>query len=161
MNKSIFYTFIAVLVLYLSSCSKSEDQSNCTVNPPVVDSAKIEQLAEFVNKNYPNALLHSQGFYYEIIADGNRLNTPTACSDIVVNYSGTLDTNQEFDSGSNVAFSLRSLISGWRVALPLIGEGGIIRIILPSELAYGQNGIDNIIPQNATTIFKIELLEVQ
>ena len=53
---------------------------------------------------------------------------------------------------------LTSLITGWRVAIPLLSKGGAGTFILPSSLGYGPAGRASI-PPNSILIFEIELLD--
>ncbi|MBF0237444.1 MAG: FKBP-type peptidyl-prolyl cis-trans isomerase [SAR324 cluster bacterium] len=59
----------------------------------------------------------------------------------------------EFVLGEN------QVIPGWEEAMSGVKEGSKIQLIVPPELAYGQQGFDNIkIPPNATLIFQVEIL---
>ena len=54
---------------------------------------------------------------------------------------------------------LNRVIAGWTEGLQLIGEGGKIRLFVPSALGYGENGNRGIEP-NSTLIFDVELVKV-
>ena len=53
------------------------------------------------------------------------------------------------------------VIAGWEQGVPGMKVGGIRRLILPPDLAYGSAGVAGTIPGNATIIFEVELLNVQ
>ena len=52
------------------------------------------------------------------------------------------------------------VIEGWDQGVPGMKVGGIRRLIIPPELAYGSEG-QNPIPPDATLIFEIEVVEVE
>jgi FKBP-type peptidyl-prolyl cis-trans isomerase FkpA len=51
-------------------------------------------------------------------------------------------------------------IRGWHVGLLGMKAGGLRRLIIPPDLAYGSSGQGDI-PPNATLVFDVELLSVQ
>ena len=87
---------------------------------------------------------------------------------VVVNYTGKLEDGSIFDSSLNpgrspFTFTLGagSVIKGWDLGLKDMKVGGKRKLIIPSGLAYGENGAGSAVPPNATLIFEVELLEVE
>jgi FKBP-type peptidyl-prolyl cis-trans isomerase len=89
---------------------------------------------------------------------------------LMVNYTGWLYDNtksdkkgEQFDAskaGQPFVFKLGTaqVIQGWDVGIPGMKVGGIRKLIIPSEMAYGRVGVGQAIPPNATLVFEIELL---
>jgi FKBP-type peptidyl-prolyl cis-trans isomerase FkpA len=65
--------------------------------------------------------------------------------------------------GTPFAFTLGvgGVISGWDRGVPGMRVGGLRRLVLPPELAYGSAGSPPDIPSNATLVFEIDLLSMQ
>ena len=87
---------------------------------------------------------------------------------VVVNYTGTLEDGSIFDSslkpgGTPFTFTLGvgSVIKGWDLGVNGMKVGGKRRLTIPADLGYGNNGVGNVIPPNATLTFEVELLEVE
>lgn len=82
---------------------------------------------------------------------------------VKVHYVGKLVDGTEFDSsyerGQPLEFKLNQLIPGWVEGIQLIQKGGKIQLVLPPELAYGNQATGKI-PANSTLIFDIELLDI-
>ena len=86
---------------------------------------------------------------------------------VTVNYKGTLEDGKEFDSSykRNQPFvfqiGLRQVIQGWDQGLLGMKVGGKRTIKIPPNLAYGSNGVGDIIPPNATLIFELEIIDAE
>ena len=52
------------------------------------------------------------------------------------------------------------VIPGWDEGVKGMQVGGVRRLVVPAELAYGAAGAGGVIPPNATLVFEIELLEL-
>ena len=89
---------------------------------------------------------------------------------VTVNYGGWLysasaaeNKGRQFDAGS-FPFTLGSgqVIRGFDQGVTGMRVGGIRRLVIPPNLAYGPSGSsDGSIPPNATLVFDIELTNVQ
>ncbi|THH39993.1 FKBP-type peptidyl-prolyl cis-trans isomerase [Neolewinella litorea] len=101
------------------------------------------------------------GLYYIIQEEGDTVQ-PTLSNSVTVFYSGMTTNGDIFDqTGSSPrTFVLDNLIRGWELGIPLIGQGGRIRLFVPSRLAYGASQAGDICP-NSDLIFDIELVSVQ
>src|SRR5438477_617363 len=84
---------------------------------------------------------------------------------VSVHYTGNLMDGKIFDSSVEreqpISFELGRgmVIKGWEEGIAMMKVGDKMRLIIPSELGYGQRGI-GAIPANATLIFDVELMEV-
>jgi hypothetical protein len=85
---------------------------------------------------------------------------------VIVNYRGTLENGKEFDSSYGrgpFSFPLGAgrVIKGWDEGVSGMQVGGKRKLVIPSDLAYGERGAGGVIPPNATLIFEVELLEIR
>lgn len=91
--------------------------------------------------------------------------SPKPGDTVSVHYTGWLDNGTEFDTsrdGKPGQFQIGpGLIKGWNEGLLTMKAGGIRKLIVPGNLAYGPAGRPPKIPPNATLTFEIELLSVK
>lgn len=135
----------------------------------ILDASKMAEYEDFTIKKYlqANSLTgftkSNTGLHYKIIQPGT--GSPiTVDSTIVANYTGKLLSGVVFDkasAGSEATFGLKSLIKGWQEAIPLIKQGGTIRLIVPSSLAYGLQGSSSSIPAFSALDFEINVTDVK
>ncbi|MDP2641113.1 MAG: FKBP-type peptidyl-prolyl cis-trans isomerase [Candidatus Yanofskybacteria bacterium] len=87
--------------------------------------------------------------------------------EVSVHYTGTLLDGTKFDSsldrGTPLEFTLGAgqVIQGWEQGVQGMKIGGKRLLTIPPHLAYGAQGIPGVIPQDATLIFEVELLEIR
>ena len=91
----------------------------------------------------------------------------TSGATVSVHYTGTLLNGQKFDSsrdrGQPFSFLLGAgqVIQGWDRGVQGMKVGGVRKLVIPSNLAYGEAGSLPVIPPNSPLDFDIELLDVQ
>lgn len=154
---------LAILVaLFMMSCGKSADQAQ-----PGKDQPAAEQSAPM----YPGVAASTaptataSGLkYFELVA-GNGATAETG-KQVVVHYTGYLTNGFMFQSSLDrdeaIAFTLGvgEVIKGWDEGIAGMKVGGKRKLIIPSQLGYGERG-NGPIPPNAELIFDIELLDVK
>ena len=83
---------------------------------------------------------------------------------VTVNYTGTLENGEQFDTSYGRApfpFPLGGgrVIKGWDEGVAGMKVGGKRKLVIPPELGYGSRNMGPI-PANSTLIFEVELLKV-
>ena len=96
----------------------------------------------------------------------NKSEKPSTGDNVRVHYKGMLLDGTVFDSSYKrnepIEFKLGvgQVIKGWDEGVSLLGIGDKAKLIIPSELAYGEAGAGGIIPANAILIFEVELVSI-
>ena len=163
---STFFSLFLLLIgiALLSACSKSDKNdpqsttsTACTLTAQYKNDSSATQRALMVaycNNNGITYTIHPSGILYQITASGDTAK-PNLCTSLTMTYTGKLMTGIQFDKGT-ITFPLKDLIVGWQIAVPLIGKGGKIKMVIPSSLAYGPNA-NGSIPANSPLYFEMSI----
>lgn len=147
------------ITVFFAGCKKDDicDYDPCKIVAPA---AEIQAVENYLSSNGITATKHCSGVYYIIESVGTG-ESPTICSFINANYVGKLTDGTVFDSGSfPQLYQLGGLIRGWVNTLPMIKQGGKIKLFIPPYLGYGGQATGPI-PANSILIFDLELTVVQ
>lgn len=115
------------------------------------------------NKAKPGVKVTASGLQYKVDKEGTGSN-PKAEDTVEVHYKGTLLDGTEFDSSYKrnepAKFPLNRVIKGWTEGVQLMNKGAKYTFYIPSDLAYGDYGSQNIGP-GETLIFEVELISFE
>lgn len=167
---------------YFNLASETQ-KKEAEVNALNLQKNTTDKLAFFAEKK-ASALKTSSGLLYNIYEKGNAQKAAKGTV-LYVSYSGFLENGTLFDS-SDVEllkafgkFDIRraeqngynklpynvggnsGMIPGFEEALTKLNTGDKAVLFIPSNLAYGPNGIGGVIPPNANIIFDVQLSETK
>ncbi len=115
------------------------------------------------NKKNPDIKETPSGLQYAVEKEGEGAQ-PTAEDEVTVHYTGRLLDGTVFDSSVNrgepATFPLNRVIPGWTEGVQLMKEGSKYTFFIPSDLAYGAQGVPGAIPPHSTLVFEVELIKV-
>lgn len=116
------------------------------------------------NKTEKGVVTTASGLQYMVLRQGSG-ERPNPSSKVRVNYEGKLLDGHVFDSsyerGEPVEFGLNQVIKGWSEGVSLMPVGSKYRFWIPSDLAYGPDGMpQGGIGPDATLTFDVELLGI-
>ncbi|MEM7550964.1 MAG: FKBP-type peptidyl-prolyl cis-trans isomerase [Bacteroidota bacterium] len=124
-----------------------------------IDDEIIDDFLES-NDSIGQVLRHPSGLRY-LLNESSSGTRPVVTDNVVVTYEGRLLNGTVFDEGEEVALPLLGVIEGWQIGLGLNGVGGKSTLFIPSNLAYGPNGLfGSIIGPDEILIFDIELVRI-
>lgn len=159
---------IALGGMALVSCGAKTSEKTEKADTVAVEEYPAEPVktaAEVLAEYAPDAEVKTTdtGLKYVIVTEGTGA-SPKATDNVKVHYTGKLVNGTVFDSsvdrGEPATFPLGGVIPGWTEGLQLMKEGGKTVFYIPSNLAYGPQGIPGVIPGGADLVFEVELLKV-
>lgn len=137
-----------------------------------MQAAKAEQFAGVIaegeaylaeNAKREEVTVTDSGLQYEVITQGDG-DVPSLTSTVRTHYHGTLLDGSVFDSsydrGQPAEFPVNGVIKGWTEALQFMKVGTKLKLHVPAELAYGEQGAGGAIGPHSTLVFDVELLDI-
>ena len=101
------------------------------------------------------------GVYVQDLVEGEGIEMEVGTT-FTANYSGFLSDGTLFDQGdlTNYLFGAENqrLIPGFEIGLLGMKPGGMRRIVIPPDLAYGRQGYPPAIPSGAILVFVVDLV---
>lgn len=144
---------LAVVGLVVSACTKKQAPNQSAAAGSVAGA--------------PTTITTASGLQYVVLKDGDGA-VAKAGQTVSVHYTGWLTNGTKFDSsvdrGTPIQFLLGAgkVIKGWDEGVAGMKVGEKRKLIIPSNLAYGdQNVGGGLIPPNSTLVFDVELVGVQ
>ena len=126
-------------------------------------SRQMEQQLFAELKGKPGVGALPSGVHYIVIKAGTG-NRPAASDSIVFDAIGVFPDGNLFENtiekGQPIRNITSNLIPGLSEAVQIMPEGSTWRVFVPSAMAYGPQGVPNLIPPNTALVFEITLNEV-
>jgi len=164
-NKIIYVLVISLVVIMAWFFIKK--YMNVSNNSELTDLVRDEEAVKPDVSNDSAWVKLANGLEIQDVVIGNGAEAKKG--DIVsAHYVGTLSNGQKFDSsydhGQPFSFALGGgmVIQGWDLGLVGMKVGGKRKLIIPSDLGYGNRNIgEGLIPPNSTLFFDVELVAAQ
>jgi FKBP-type peptidyl-prolyl cis-trans isomerase FkpA len=126
---------------------------------------EAKTLEEYAKKNMPTATKTANGIYYLVNKAGTGA-SPTAGKSVSMLYTGKLLSGKVFDAsslhgGAPFSFPLgqQAVIPGWDQVVAMMKKGEKCTVLIPSSLAYGEQGAGGMIEPHTPLIFEMELVD--
>jgi FKBP-type peptidyl-prolyl cis-trans isomerase len=111
----------------------------------------------------PGAVKTGSGLVYQELRAGTG-SQPQPTDRVKVHYHGMLIDGTVFDSsvekGEPIVHPLNQFIPGWSEGVAMMRVGGKARLVIPPDLAYGDQQAGQI-PPGSILIFEVELLGIE
>ena len=164
-KKGLIIAFIAVVfllaVFLLNLFYKNPASSNTSFDSTQLNSLDSSSAAQIDSS--PSASSQGLQITDEKVGTGREVKSGDT---VVINYTGTLTDGTKFDSSydRNEPFTTQigvgQVIKGWDLGVVGMKVGGKRKLVIPPDLAYGNQQVGTI-PPNSTLTFEVELIQIK
>lgn len=164
MKKAFLFVAVAVSLMACQNKENAETTDAASEVAVVVEDPVPVAKPDTVAVDTVGYTVLPSGLKYKVVKDAKGAK-PAATDEVTVHYTGKLLDGTKFDSsvdrGEPTSFPLNRVIKGWTEGLQLMSEGAKYQFIIPSDLAYGEQGTPGgPIGPNATLYFEVELIKI-
>lgn len=165
-----FVSSIGIVAFYIMSADKN-DKEQAVINQ-ALEQAKNKEKGDTTTKKLEGTKLENytpiEGGVSELqstdLIVGNGAEVQPGDT-VTVHYTGALVKDGTIfqsskDAGSPISFSLNEVIQGWTQGVPGMKVGGVRRLVIPANLAYGESSPSANIPANSDLVFDIEVVKI-
>lgn len=145
---------------------KADKEKKAAMEKETAKKEEKSKLLNYIKINNITAAPRSSGLYYIETKKGTGEQAAPGKT-VKVHYTGTLINGTKFDSSRDrkepfeFVLGQGQVIPGWDEGIALMKEGGTAKLVIPSNLAYGENGRMPTIPPSASLVFDVELIDVK
>ena len=141
------YLCLLILPFLFFACNKEEKHFE----------EDLEAIQDYIDDKGYTAISTASGLHYVIVNEGTGTEMPDLSSEVSVTYRGEFLDGDIFDfSTSAIEFPLTNVIAGWTEGLQLMKKGATHYLLIPSRLAYGEEGRGDI-PKHTPLFFEVTL----
>ncbi len=139
--------------------ANAEEQAAVDVNDLITVPAAIEPIV------WDEAVTTESGLQYIVVTAGEG-ESPQAGDMVNMHYSASLPDGtmiaDSYSTGqpSSAIMGREQLLPGWEEGVLLMKTGGKMQMLLPPELAFGEQGY-GMIPANSQVVLEVELISVE
>lgn len=155
---TIAFSIFVIIQMREESTANQVNQIEETQNNTTEDKLEGKQLEGFDPVSEVNELQIID------IKEGDGEVVPEGAT-VTAHYTGALAKTgiifqSSKDFGSAIPFSLNGVIEGWTKGVPGMKVGGLRRLIIPANMAYGEEGSPPTIGPNEPLVFDIEIVKI-
>ena len=174
MRESCKY-LILLLLLALFACGETPKQQNPVSKSEMKNSMETanryllneeeEDIANYIKRHGLEMTTTGTGLRYQIIKQGSEKRIEKG-EKVTLDYklhsiAGDLIYSSDDEGVKSFVVGEGSVESGLEEAMTYLHRGDVAKLILPFHLAYGLHGDDNRIPEYATLVYTIKIIENQ
>lgn len=135
------------------------------LHPAPADTVSVASQKAFLDEvaRTDGAITLPGGTVFIVLREGEGA-MPRPGDTVLASYTGKFSDGTVFDSTdkeSPIELAVSGVVPGFSAALQQMRPGGLYRIVIPADQAYGKRGITGAVPGNAALDFTVDLAGIK